>query len=47
MYFVKRIFHNDVKWVLFDLKNINNSNLLKTGLNNYGMGLEVEVYKED
>ena len=44
--FVKRIFHNNGKWVLFDLKNINNSNLLKAGLNNYGMGLEVEFYKE-
>ena len=45
--YVKRIFHNNGKWVLYDQKNISNSNLLKAGLNNYGMGLELEVYKED
>ena len=44
--YVKRIFHNNGEWVLFDQKNIKNSNLLKAGLNNYGMGLKVEVYKD-
>jgi len=45
--YVKRIFLNDNKWVLFDKKNIQNSNLLLAGLNNYGMGLGLQVYKED
>jgi hypothetical protein len=44
--YVKRIFLNDNQWVLFDEKNIENSNLLKAGLNNYGMGLGLEVFKE-
>ena len=45
--YVKRIFLNGNKWVLFDKKNINNSNLLNSGLNNYGMGLKMEVYKKE
>ena len=44
--YVKRIFLNDNQWVLFDKKNIQDSNLLKAGLNNYGMGLGLQVYKE-
>jgi len=44
--FVKRVFHNNGQWVLFDKQNINNSNLLNAGLNNYGMGLKMAVYKE-
>ncbi len=44
--YVKRIFQNNGQWVLFDKKNIKNSNLLNAGLNNYGMGLKMEVYKE-
>ncbi|RAJ13031.1 hypothetical protein [Olleya aquimaris] len=43
--FVKRIFLNGGQWVLFDKQNIKNSNLLNAGLNNYGMGLKMEVYK--
>lgn len=43
--FVKRIFLNDNKWVLFDKENISDSNLLKAGLNNYGIGLSLAVYK--
>ncbi|MBD3863478.1 peptidase associated/transthyretin-like domain-containing protein [Olleya marilimosa] len=45
--FVKRVFQNNGQWVLFDKKNIDNSNLLNAGLNNYGMGLKMEVYKEE
>lgn len=44
--FVKRIFLNGGQWVLFDKQNITNSNLLNAGLNNYGMGLKMEVYKD-
>ncbi|MFD2823242.1 hypothetical protein ACFS5M_06150 [Lacinutrix iliipiscaria] len=45
--YVKRIFLNNNQWVLFDEKNIDNSNLLKAGLNNYGIGLGLQVYKEE
>ena len=45
--YVKRIFLNGNKWVLYDKKNIPNSNLLSQGLNNYGIGLKVEVYKKE
>ncbi|WP_397363311.1 hypothetical protein [Olleya sp. R77988] len=43
--FVKRVFLNGGEWVLFDKTNIKNSNLLNASLNNYGMGLKMEVYK--
>ncbi|WP_452224148.1 hypothetical protein [Lacinutrix chionoecetis] len=45
--YVKRVFLDGGKWVLFDKENISNSNLLKVGLNNYGLGIQMEVYKED
>ena len=45
--YVKRVFLNNNKWVLFDKKNIQDSNLLKAGLNNYAIGLGLEVYKEE
>lgn len=43
--YVKRIFLNGGKWVLYDKENIDKSNLLKAGLNNYGLGIKMEVYK--
>ena len=45
--YVKRIFLHDNQWVLFDKQNIDNSNLLKSGLNNYGLGLGLQIYKEE
>ncbi len=42
--YVKRIFLNGNEWVLYDKKNIKKSNLLLSGLNNYGIGLKMEVY---
>jgi len=45
--YVKRIFLNGGKWLLFDKQNISKSNLLKNGLNNYGMGLNIQVYKDE
>ncbi|QRM87905.1 hypothetical protein FG167_01260 [Lacinutrix sp. WUR7] len=45
--FVKRVFLNNNQWVLFDKKNIQDSNLLKAGLNNYAIGLGLQVYKEE
>jgi len=44
--FVKRIFLDGNNWVKFDKKNIDNSNLLRTGQNNYGIGLGLQVYKD-
>jgi len=44
--FVKRIFVQDNKWVQFSKNNINESNLLEAGLNNYGIGLTFRVYKD-
>jgi len=45
--YVKRVFLNNNQWVLFDKKNIQDSNLLKAGLNNYAIGLGLQVYKEE
>jgi len=45
--FVKRVFLNGNNWVRFEKKNIKNSNLLLNGLNNYGVGLGLQVYKDD
>jgi len=45
--FVKRVFLNKNQWVVYNKKNIPNSNLLSLGLNNYGIGLKVKVYKND
>ena len=45
--FVRRIFLNNGQWTLFDKQNVAKSNLLKVGLNNYGLGLNLEVYKEE
>ncbi|WP_452228207.1 hypothetical protein [Lacinutrix sp. MEBiC02404] len=45
--FVKRVFLNNNQWVLFDKENIQDSNLLKAGLNNYAIGLGLQVYKEE
>lgn len=45
--YVKRIFLNGNKWVLYDKKNIKKSNLLLSGLNNYGIGIKMEVYKKE
>lgn len=44
--FVKRVFLNGGEWTLFDKQNVEKSNLLKAGLNNYGLGINLEVYKE-
>ncbi|MBQ0768627.1 MAG: hypothetical protein KBT58_05005 [Bizionia sp.] len=44
--YVKRVFLNGGKWVLYDKVNIKNSNLLASGFNNYGIGLKMEVYSK-
>ena len=44
--FVKRIFLDNNKWVCFEKKNISNNKLLLSGLNNYGIGMEMKVYQD-
>lgn len=44
--FVRRIFFNDRKWQVFDKSYNVNSNLVKTGNVNYGMGALLHVYQE-
>ncbi len=43
---VRRIFFNDRKWQPFDFNYNPNSELLKKGYNNYGMGAKLHVYEE-
>ena len=43
---VRRIFFNDKKWQPFDFNYNPNSELLKKGYNNYGMGAKLHVYEE-
>lgn len=45
--FVKRVFLNDGKWIVFNKTNVKDSNLLKAGLKNYAMGLSLLTYKDD
>lgn len=44
--FTKRIFLDDNDWIRFEKKNVPNNKLLLSGLNNYGMGMEMKVYQE-
>lgn len=44
--YVKRIFLDDGDWVLYKKGNIKNSPLLHKGIDNYGIGLKMEVYKQ-
>src|SRR5690554_238935 len=45
--FIKRVFVNQNQWVQFKKGNIYDSSLLKTGLNNYGMGISYKVFKDE
>lgn len=44
--FVRRIFHNDKKWQVFDERYNENSNLIKGNHRNYAMGAVMHVYQE-
>ena len=44
--YTKRIFLDDNDWIKFEKKNVPNNKLLLSGLNNYGMGMEMKVYQE-
>ncbi len=43
---VRRIFFNDKKWQPFDFNYNPNSELLRKGYSNYGMGAKLHVYEE-
>ncbi|MCX7547613.1 hypothetical protein OS188_06560 [Xanthomarina sp. F1114] len=45
--FIKRVFLHRNQWIQFKKGNINDSSLLKAGLNNYGMGITFKVYKDE
>ena len=45
--YTKRIFLDDNKWIRFEKKNVPNNKLLASGLNNYGMGMEMKVYQKN
>ena len=45
--FIKRVFLDKNQWVQFKKGEINDSSLLKAGLNNYGVGLTFKVFKDD
>jgi len=43
--YTKRIFLDNNEWIRFEKKNIANNKLLASGLNNYGIGMEMKVYQ--
>ena len=45
--FIKRVFVNDNEWSRFEMGSSVQSGLLKSGLNNYGIGLTFNVYKDE
>ncbi|MGJ8593372.1 MAG: hypothetical protein ACSHXF_12545 [Aquaticitalea sp.] len=45
--FIKRVFVNNNKWSRFEKGSDVQSTLLKTGLNNYGIGLTFNVFKDE
>ncbi|MFL0352323.1 hypothetical protein [Xanthomarina sp. GH4-25] len=45
--FIKRVFLNRNQWIQFKKGNVDDSSLIKAGLNNYGMGITFNVYKDE
>lgn len=45
--YIKRVFINDNKWVQFKKGNGIESSLLRSNINNYGIGLSFNTYKDD
>lgn len=45
--FIKRVFVNNNKWSRFEIRSDIQSSLLKSGFNNYGIGLTFNVYKDE
>lgn len=45
--FVKRIFIDNNQWNRFEKKSIYKSSLLDNGVNNYGMGIEMKIFKNE
>jgi len=44
--YIKRIFLDGNKWLRYEKTNVKKSKLLQSGMNNYGMGLELKVYQK-
>lgn len=44
--YIKRVFVNENKWTRFEIGSSFQSTLLQSGLNNYGIGLTFNVYKD-
>ncbi len=45
--YIKRVFVNHNQWIQFKKENINDSSLLKAGLNNYGIGISFKAFKDE
>ncbi|WP_417866867.1 hypothetical protein [Xanthomarina gelatinilytica] len=45
--YIKRVFVNHNQWIQFKKVNINDSSLLKAGLNNYGIGISYKAFKDE
>ncbi|WP_417858905.1 hypothetical protein [Xanthomarina gelatinilytica] len=45
--YIKRVFVNHNQWIQFKKENINDSSLLKAGLNNYGIGISYKAFKDE
>ena len=45
--YIKRVFINENNWVQFKKGNGFSSSLLKNGLNNYGIGMDINVFKDE
>jgi hypothetical protein len=45
--YIKRVFISGNNWVQFKKGNGFSSSLLKTGLNNYGIGMDVNIFKDE
>ncbi|MCC1484520.1 hypothetical protein [Winogradskyella immobilis] len=45
--YIKRVFINENNWVQFKKGNDFSSSLLKNGLNNYGIGMNLNIFKDE
>lgn len=45
--FIKRVFVNNNKWSRFEKGSVVQSSLLKSGLNNYGIGITFKIFKDE
>ena len=45
--YIKRVFINENNWIQFKKGNDFSSSLLKNGLNNYGIGMNINIFKDE